>query len=81
MNKLTNITKIFISIMFPLGIYRGYNLARYNNKSLSIKIQTICLTSFFYLHPVTIPFILHKEYWRITNKNKDINDFKFVSLF
>ena len=65
-------------IMAPLGIYRGYKLAEYNNKSTSIKCQTILLSVFFYLHPATIPFIIRKEVVRVTNKIEAID---FVSLF
>ena len=53
-------------------------LAEYNNKSASIKCQTILLSVFFYLHPATIPFIICKEVVRVTNKIEAID---FVSLF
>jgi hypothetical protein len=64
--------------MTPLGIYRGYKLAEYNNKSVSIKCQTILLSVFFYLHPATIPFIIRKEVVRVTNK---IEAIEYAEIF
>ena len=71
--------KSYIIIFGSLGLYRGYNLAKYNNKSPIIKFQTITLSVFFYLHPATLPFVLLKEIKRQTNKNQ--NELDYYKLF